>query len=110
MKSNEELVKKALREGHEIADEISKAKSDLDLDKLSDKIEEFYDFVNENFGSVDEFDENSEKYSDLSFYLSMAIETKSRHLAYPHDEIEDYGNEGVHDFEYYLDSKEWLKA
>lgn len=108
MKNNEELVERALKEGHEIADELSKVRSESDLDKLSDRIEKFYEFVDENFGVVDEFDENSEKYSELSFYLLMAIEAKERSFPYYHPEIEDYGNSGVRDFEYYLDSREWL--
>ena len=104
-----EIIEKVINDGHLIANKIRNASSISDINDLSDEIEKYYSFVNENVGEVDELSENEELYSQLSFYLSMAIETKERHLAYPHEEIKDYGNEDVDTFEEYLDSKEWLK-
>ncbi|MDO5451869.1 MAG: hypothetical protein Q4F56_02160, partial [Candidatus Saccharibacteria bacterium] len=108
-KMNEERIKKAIAEGHLIAEKIKNANNFRELDSLSDEIDRYCDFVNNNFSQVDDFSESGETYCELSFYLKIATETKERHLNYPHDSTENYGNEDVDVFENYLDSKKWLE-
>ncbi len=109
MSTDEKLVEKAIKNGHAIADKIRNAKTIDEVEKLSSEIEEYSDFVNENFGIPDDFGEYSEKYCELDFYIHMAAETKNDHLYY-YAGNPNMGNEGVDDFESYLESKEWLQA
>ncbi len=109
MKTNEEPIERAIKEGHEIAHKIQSAKTISEIDRLSDEVEKYCDFVNENFGIVDEFAEDkNEKYSDLAFYLYMAIEEKGLHLDY-YNLHPNETNNGVSDFLNYLESKTWLQ-
>lgn len=105
--NKQEIVEKTIEDGHLLATKIREANSIEEIKKLKEEIEQFSDFANNNFGETDDFAEDDEPYSDLSFYLTMAIETKERHLDYSHENAINYGNEGVDTFEEYLDSKNW---
>lgn len=107
MNVDEKLVEKVIKDGHAVADKIRNAKTLSEIDALSDEIEQYSDFVNENFGILDDFDETGEKYCELTFYIHMAAETKNDHLHY-YTGNTNMGNEGVDDFDSYLESKEWL--
>lgn len=109
MNLDEKLVEKVIKEGHAIADKIRNAKTLDEVEKLSSEIEEYSDFVNENFGVLDDFGEDGEKYCELAFYIHMAAKEKTRQLEYYPNETEA-GNEDVSDFEYYLDSKAWTRS
>ncbi|MBQ1298806.1 hypothetical protein IIY24_03170 [Candidatus Saccharibacteria bacterium] len=109
MENSDNLVDRAVNEGHNIADKIKRATSVSDLGRLNNEIQGYMDFVDENFGSKDEFSENGEKYSELSFYLTMAIEEKERHLEYNYENPGEIGNDGVDSFLNFLDSKQWIK-
>lgn len=100
-----DLVKKAISEGYEIAEKIRSAKSIAEVEALKEEIKQYSNFVNEEFFEIDEYEDYNEKYCELSFYLTMAIEEKTRHLDYGYID----GNEGVDDFIDYLNSKEWVK-
>lgn len=104
-----DLITETIRDGHLVADKIRKADSISALNNLSEEVEKYCQFVNDNLGEVDEFSETQETYCELSFYLKMAVEGKERHLLYCHDESKDFGNEDVDTFEEFLDSKEWVK-
>lgn len=107
--NSQDIIEKIIEKGHLIASKIRGASSTSDVDVLSKEIEQYYDYVDNNVGKIDEFAENEERYSKLSFYLKIAVETKERHLRYPHKDTKNYGNEDVDVFEEYLDSKEWQK-
>lgn len=100
-----EKVRKAIEEGHLIANKIKNASNISTIDTLSGEIEKYCDFMNKNFGVIDDF---NEKTCALSFMLHMAAEEKARQLEYYPDKTEA-GNEDVSDFENMLDSKIWIK-
>ena len=102
-----EEIERAILEGHIIAKKIREASSISDTDNLSEEVDNYCDFVDNNFGQIDDFSENDELFCDLSFYLRMALETKERHLSENISSVPDYGNEGVDTFERFLDSKQW---
>ena len=106
---NEKLIEKALKEGRELADKIQSAKTILEIDALSDEIEKYGDFADKSFGIIDEFTKNEDdKYSDLTFYLYMAIEEKKLHLDYYNLHPNEICS-GILDFINYLESKTWVK-
>ncbi|MDO5475219.1 MAG: hypothetical protein Q4F61_02420 [Candidatus Saccharibacteria bacterium] len=76
MSIDERLIDKAIKNGHAISYKIRNAKTIDEVKELSSEIEEYSDFVNENFGTLDEFSEDGEKYCELDFYVHMAVETK----------------------------------
>ena len=100
-----EKVKEVVENGHSIAEKIKNASSVSDIDALSEEIEKYCDFVNENFGIIDDF---GEKTCELSFMLYMAAEEKARQIEYYPDKNEA-GNEDILDFEKMLESKNWIK-
>lgn len=97
-------IETALKTGHKLAEKIKSAKTVQELKSLNPELEQYCDFLNKNFGEIDEFDANDEKYCQLSFYIFMAVESKISHLSYGNDD-----NSGVDDFLTYLNSKEWAK-
>ena len=103
--STSERADEIIKNGHLIANKIKNASSVSDIDALSEEIERYSDFVNENFGVVDDF---GEKICELYFMLHMAAEEKARQIEYYPDKAEA-GNEDVLDFEEMLDSKDWIK-
>lgn len=109
METTQKLVEKALEEGRKIANELQSTKTISEIDQLSDKVEKYCNFVDENFGNIDDFAENkNEKYSDLTFYLHMAIEEKKDHIKYYVLHPDETSN-GILDFLDYLESKTWLQ-
>ena len=84
-------IEKAVSDGRIIADKISRTKSLDELDALSAEIEEYSDFVNENFGVFNEIFAKREKFSDLAFYIHMAVKEKEDHIEYysSHQKLRD---------------------
>lgn len=109
MENREDLVEKVINEGHNIAEKIKDATSVEKLNELEDEIQEYINFVDQNFGSEDEFSDVEEKASELSFYLIMAVEEKARHLECHYENPEEIGNDGVDNFLDFLDAKKWLE-
>ena len=106
--NKEEKIKKVIRDSHNIADKILKANTMMALQSLIPEIETYSDFVNQEFGDLDEFSEDPlEKYSELTFYCHMALEDKTDHLEYYAGHPEEV-SQGVSDFLNYLDSRKWL--
>ena len=101
---NDALVEKAMKDGYSIAEKIKNANSVAEIDNLTDEIEEYCDFVDENFGVFNDFDE---KKCDLSAMLFMAAEEKARQLEYYPDK-KVLGNDDAVDFENMLDSRYWV--
>jgi len=103
-----ELIQKAIDDGNSIAKKIDDAKTLGELEELSNEIDKYSNFVNENFGIVDEFAEHeNEKFCELSFYVCMAVEDKKDHLQYYNLHQEKNSN-GVLNFLDYLRSEEWV--
>jgi len=100
-----DLVKKAISDGHKIAEKIRSAKSNAEVDALNEEIEQYTNFVNEEFFEDDDYEEYNEKFCELTFYLTMALEEKTRLLDYGYID----GNGGVDIFINYLESREWVK-
>ena len=106
--NREEKIKKAIRDSRNIADKIFKANTMMALQSLIPEIETYSDFVNQEFGDLDEFSEDPlEKYSELTFYYYMALEEKTDHLKYYAEHPEEI-SQGVSDFLNYLDSRKWI--
>lgn len=103
---NNSLIEKAIKDGHLIAEKIKNANSVVEIDDLTDEIEEYCDFIDENFGVVNDFDE---KKCELSTTLFMATEEKARQLEY-YPEKKALGNDDIIDFENMLDSKYWANV
>lgn len=106
--NREEKIKKVIRDSHNIADKILKANTMMALQSLIPEIETYSNFVNQEFGDLDEFSEDPlEKYSELTFYCHMALEEKTDRLEYYAEHPEEI-SQGVSDFLNYLDSRKWL--
>lgn len=109
MINEKELVDRALKEGHEIADKIQVAKSLSEIENLSERIEQYFDFVNENFGILTDYDE---KDCEITAFLDVALDWK-RTMLLP----ENHDNQSVISlYENYmkqyldfLDSKRWIE-
>ena len=63
------LVNKALRDGHTIAKKLNRATSSEEIDHLEKEINDYGDFVDAEFGVIDEDDPFQEKNCELSFLL-----------------------------------------
>ena len=106
--NREEKIIKAIHDGRNIADKILKTNTMKALQSLIPEIETYSDFVNQEFGDLDEFSEDPlEKYSELTFYCYMALEEKTDHLKYYAEHPEEI-SQGVSDFLNYLDSRKWI--
>lgn len=105
---DDRMVDRVLKEGFLIAKKIQETDDISSSGPLLIEIEKYCDFVNENFGVVDDFSENK-KYCDIDFYIHMAIKEKEEHLEY-YKKRRDITSNGILDFLDYLNSKEWLKT
>ena len=105
---DDRMVDRVLKEGFLIAKKIQETDDISSSGPLLIEIEKYCDFVNENFGVVDDFSENK-KYCDIDFYIHMAIKEKEEHLEY-YKKHGDITSNGILDFLDYLNSKEWLKT
>lgn len=105
--NREEKIKKVIRDSHNIADKILKANTMIALQSLIPEIKTYSDFVNQEFGDLDELEGPLEKYSELTFYCHMALEEKTDHLEYYAERPKEI-SQGVSDFLNYLDSRKWL--
>lgn len=107
---DKKVINSIIDSGHEIAMKLQEAKTLSDIDALKNDVDSYSDYVNNQVGFVDEFaDDGDEKYSDISFYLMMAVKEKEEHIDYYNKHPEEI-SDGILDFEEYLDSKEWLKS
>ena len=61
METTQKLVEKALEEGRKIANELQSTKTISEIDQLSDKVEKYCNFVDENFGNIDDFAEKGKE-------------------------------------------------
>ena len=101
------LAEIAIRDGIKLANEIKSATTELQLDELENKIEEYSNFLDDNFSySNDSLPENN-RFCELSFYIHMALNEKRDHLEYyiEHPEII---SSGIVDFINYLESMKWV--
>lgn len=105
--NREEKIIKAIHDGRDIADKILKVNTMMALQSLIPEIETYSDFVNQEFGDLDELEGPLEKYSELTFYCYMALEEKTDHLKYYAEHPEEI-SQGVSDFLNYLDSRKWI--
>lgn len=107
--NTEEKIKKVINDGYIIADKITRAKSDEELNALSDEIDAYTNFVNTEFGKIDDFSNTAERYNDLVFYCRMAVKEKSDHIEY-YTKRPNETSSGILDFLEFLDSREWLNG
>ena len=105
MKSN--AVELAIEQGENLANKINLAKTTAQLDILYKEVENYTNFINNEFGIIDDFSEKNEKYCELSFYTYMAVNEKSDNLEYCNAHPEETAS-GVEDFLDYLKSMKWL--
>lgn len=101
------LVNKALRDGHTIAKKLERATSSEEIDHLEKEINDYGDFVDAEFGVIDEDDPFQEKNCELSFLLCLVTEAKTRHIYYG-SSCSPNSNYEIGEFEKYLDGKSWL--
>lgn len=106
----EDNIEKVVKNGHSIADKIEKASDVSEIENLSKEIEEYCNFVCENFGTVSDFD--GEKECDLTTFLYVALDWKKKSL-YPENEgnvtVRQLAEEYMSQFIEELDSKTWVK-
>ena len=105
MKSN--AVELVIKQGENLANKINLAKTTTQLDILYTEVENYTNFINNEFGIIDDFSEKNEKYCELSFYAYMAANEKSDNLEYYNAHPEETAS-GVEDFLKYLKSMKWL--
>ena len=105
MKSN--AVELAIKQGKNLANKINLAKTTIQLDILYKEVENYTNFINNEFGIIDDFSEKNKKYCELSFYAHMAVNERSDNLEYynAHPELT---SDGVLDFLDYLESMKWI--
>lgn len=101
MEAKKDSIRYIVEEGRRLAEAIRNSKKPDDIKALRDQIEKYSDFVCEEIGEPDELD--GEKYSELSFLIYEAAETKARHLYYEYEYPENVGNEDLEEFIKMLD-------
>ena len=104
---NSNAVESAIKQGENLANKINLAKTTTQLDILYKEVEYYTNFINNEFGIIDDFSEKNEKYCELSFYAYMAANEKSDNLEYYNTHPEETAS-GVEDFLDYLESMKWL--
>lgn len=104
---NSNAVESAIKQGENLANKINLAKTTTQLDILYKEVENYTNFINNEFGIIDDFSEKNEKYCELSFYAYMAANEKSDNLEYYNTHPEETAS-GVEDFLDYLESMKWL--
>ena len=104
------LIKKALDVGHSIAKKLGTVDNMADLEKLSNEIDSYADFVDDAFGVPDEF--FGEKSCELSLYVYIALNWKREDL-HPENvnnpSTKRLAKRFLDDFVEYLDSSDWAK-
>lgn len=98
---------RVLAEGHEIAEMISSASNPSDLENMKDKIAAYTDFVDENFGTAGDPDE--EKESQLSLMLYVAVGWKRSALENGNKDTLRLAEKYLTEFKDYLESGDWVK-
>ena len=104
---NSNAIELAVKQGESLANKINLAKTTTQLDTLYKEVENYTNFINNEFGIIDDFSEKNEKYCELSFYAYMAVNEKSDNLEYYNVHPEEMAS-GVEDFLDYLKSMKWL--
>ena len=103
---NYKLVEKVYNDGLTIASLIRNAANEKEADSLSGKVEDYCNFLDDNFGTIDEDAIVEEESCYLSFELYMAYDEKCTHIPYIKNSY--YGNDGVDSFVEQLYSDIWL--
>ena len=104
---NNNAIELAIKQGKSLANKINLAKTTPQLDTLYKEVEEYTNFINNEFGIIDDFSEKNEKYCELSFYAYMAVNEKSDNLEYYNTYPKETAS-GVEDFLDYLKSMKWI--
>ena len=104
---NSNAIELVVKQGESLANKINLAKTTTQLDTLYKEVENYTNFINNEFGIIDDFSEKNEKYCELSFYAHMAVNEKSDNLEYYIVHPEEMAS-GVEDFLDYLKSMKWL--
>ena len=105
---NNDVIELAIKRGENLANKINLAKTTAQLDILYKEVENYTNFIDNEFGIIDDFSEKNEKYFELSFYAYMAVNEKSDKLEYYNAHPEEMAS-GVEDFLDYLESMKWLQ-
>ena len=105
---NSNAIELAVKQGESVANKINLAKTTTQLDTLYKEVENYTNFINNEFGIIDDFSEKNEKYCELSFYAYMTVNEKSDNLEYYNAHPEEMAS-GVEDFLDYLESMKWLQ-
>ena len=79
---NSNAIELAVKQGESLANKINLAKTTTQLDTLYKEVENYTNFINNEFGIIDDFSEKNEKYCELSFYAYMAVNEKGDNLEY----------------------------
>ncbi|TWO98698.1 hypothetical protein EUA79_02805 [TM7 phylum sp. oral taxon 351] len=103
---NSKLIEKAIQDGKKLAEEINSAKSEIQLDKLEGNIEQYANFLDNNFSYSNDSLPEDDRFCELSFYIYIALEEKGDHLEY-YNEHPEVTSDGVVDFLDYLESMKW---
>ena len=107
-----EKINKVVNEGHVIAEKMRFIDDIDELEALiSNKINTYGNFVDDNFGVYEPDDLFNEKSCELTTFLYVALDWKRKTL-YPENK-DNLGTKKnfksfLNDFEKYLDSKEWV--
>ena len=104
---NNDVIESAIKRGENLANKINLAKTTAQLDILYKEVENYTNFIDNEFGIIDDFSEKNEKYCELSFYAYMAVNEKNDNLEYYNVHPEEMAS-GVEDFLDYLKSMKWL--
>ena len=105
---NSSVVESAIKQGKNLANKINLAKTTAQLDILYKEVEKYTNFIDNEFGIIDDFSEKNERCCELSFYAYMAANEKNDNLEYYNAHPEEMAS-GVEDFLDYLESMKWLK-
>lgn len=101
------LTEKAIKGGHTLASKIRTCQTVSDIGNLYKEIDEYANFIDDNFGVENGF--SDEKECTLSMSLYVAVEEKLGQLKY-HPEQNEAGNVDIDSFEEMLDSPHcWMK-
>ena len=59
---NNDVIESAIKQGENLANKINLAKTTVQLDILYKEVEKYTNFINNEFGIIDDFSEKNEKY------------------------------------------------
>ena len=109
--TNREKIELTIRDGRLIADTIRNASNIQELNNAVERIEQYCDFVDKNFGILNDID--NERECSLTTSLYVALDWKKKAL-YPENKnnpsANQLANNYLEQFVEELDSKKWTEG